>query len=300
MLVRVIDMAATATEQVVVDWLSSWKGPRAPRGLTTIGLDLGDTEQPRRLDAVIWTPACCVVVEMTELDEKWDGDLKIPRNGPWTVDDVPIGFARTDDRTPLESSRDHTFAMQNWLAGAGLGQRSVRGLVLLMPAGETVPQLQQQWTDPSLAVLLGDGPARLREHVSALVPAPTETWTVNDIATVFHALDMADRLPSPQELLNEGFLGPVDPTLWPTGSFVPPNAHAQTAADPAVDDDSGYVDAYSRARLSYSPWAVYPKTHGEVHFGRAIARITLAFGMLIAFVWLVWFTVNVLLMIGPS
>jgi hypothetical protein len=40
--------------------------------------------------------------------------------------------------------------------------------------------------------------------------------------------------------------------------------------------------------------------HGEVHFGRAVLRFFLALGMLIAFVWLVWFSVAVLMQVGPS
>lgn len=296
-LVRVIDAASTAAEQTVVDWLSAWRGPRSPHGMALVGASPAGYDEPQRFDIVVLTPTCCVVVDVVAPVDRWGGDLIVPRNGPWTVDDVPVGFDRADNRTPLDHSQDHTFSMQHWLADNGFGQRSVHGLVLLMPGPDDHPHVIQQWNDPGLTVLLGHSAAALRDYFAALAPSPSGAWTVNDVAGIFHALGASDRLPSGTELLAEGFLGPVDPTRWPTGPAAEPT---RAIEPPDMYDDPRALDDRPRPRLPYSPWVIYPKAPGESHPGRAVARLTLALGMLIAFVWLVWFCVNVFAAIGSS
>jgi hypothetical protein len=301
MLVRMADTAATGPVRTLADWMSRWTGPGAAQGVVLFNVDLAGPNTTQPLEAVVWTPVCCVVIEVEQLAEFLNGELQIPLNGPWTVEGRPVRFAGFDERTPLDQSRDSTFALQNWFAGNGLGQRSVRGVVLLLPPGESDLRLSLRWTDPSFAVLLGDTDSRLRDYFTFMPSDARETWTANDVANAFHALDLVDQLPGPDELLAEGFLGPVDPLLWPNH-----DTRHHSRPDPAPDmgaDQPAAAGPYPAAggppaRLPYNPWVLYPKVPGETHAGRAAMRIVLAAGMLVGFVWLVWFFVSALVYLG--
>lgn len=304
MLVRIQNKAGTAAEKVLVDWLRTWNGPGGPNGVATVNVTVFSRGATHRFDALVLTPAGCVVLEVESLADGHSGELTIPVNGPWRLHDHQLTLFGDDDLTPLERSREHTFAIQNWLADHNLGQRVVRGVVLLMPSGGAQLQIRQDWSDPSFTVLLGDNETRLRGYFKALATQPevatpstlrADVWTVNDVAVTFRALGLTAHLPSPQELLNEGFIGPVDMALWrdrtPTGT--------ELLAPAAAEYDQRSPGPLSPEQVPFSPWALYPKVHGDPNLGRAVLRITLALGMLVAFAWVVWFTISVVVAYGP-
>ncbi|WP_280249680.1 nuclease-related domain-containing protein [Nocardia abscessus] len=227
MLVRVQNAAGTNAERALIDWLRTWKDPDSPHGVATITCSLFHKDRLHQFDAVIWTPTSCVVIEADALVARQDGVLEVPLNGEWTVNGEPVATESRDRRTPLDKSREHTFALQEWLAARGLGQRVVHGVALVVPLPGAQLQLEQRWADPSFDVIIGDGPGRLRHYFDALAGEEKYLWTANDVAVAFRGLGILPYLPAPQDLLNEGFLGPIDITLW-HGS---PN-QAQAAANP--------------------------------------------------------------------
>lgn len=295
MLVRLANTATTSPVRTLADWMSRWTGPGGAQGVALFNVEVSGRDGARRMEAVVWTPVCCVIIEVEQLAEFVNGELQIPLNGPWTTDNRPVQFSGSDQRNPLDQSRDNTFALQNWFADNGLGQRSVRGVVLLLPPGQSDLRLSLRWTDPSFAVLLGDTDARLRDYFTFMPSDAREVWTANDVANAFHALELGDQLPGPDELLAEGFLGPVDPTLWP-GHDTRHHARQETEPATAPVAHDPFDDARPDVRLPYSPWAVYPP--GESHVGHAVLRVILTIGMLIGFVWVVWFVVSALFYLG--
>lgn len=299
MLVRTTGAGGTRGEQALAGWLSEWTGAGAPRGVALTDVTVRVRGTAHRIDAVIWTPTTCSVVDVEHLADPLSGGLSVPLFGPWTVSGRPVRFAGGDDRTPLDQSRDHTFAMQSWLADNGIGQHTVHGLVLVIPAEGSQLRLRPAWSEPGFAVVLGDGDAELREHLAKRDSGPrTQSWTANDIASAFHALGLATGLPSPEELRAEGFGGPIDPSLW--ASTESPVSEAPTDQIPqggwsgALYDDPFAPVANQPVRLPYSPWALYPKVPGDPSLLRALARITLATGMLIVTAWTIWFVITAL------
>lgn len=286
MLVRIANADQTAAAQPIVEWMSGWTGAHDPRGLALFNVDVHAEGGTRRLDAVVWTPACCVVMEIEQLTDKLGGELVIPLNGPWTVDGEPVNLSGPDARTPLDQSRDRTYALQNWLADNRLGQHSVRGLVVLTPAAGSSLQLIAQWHDPSFAVVLGDRESRLRDYFASLDAKPTESWTANDLADAFRALGCAELLPPAKDLLAQGFGGAVDPARW--GGGVAPGQFE--VYDPFLPDPQ------PEGRFPYSPWTLYPKEPGRSDPGRTALRLTLAVGMVVAAGWVVWLLVTLTLM----
>jgi hypothetical protein len=132
MLVRVQNAAGTNAERALIDWLRTWKDSASPHGVATITCSLFHKDRLHQFDAVIWTPTSCVVIEADALVARQDGVLEVPLNGPWSIGGEPIATESRDRRTPLDKSREHTFALQEWLAARGLGQRVVHGVALLV------------------------------------------------------------------------------------------------------------------------------------------------------------------------
>lgn len=295
MLVRMQNSGGSNAERALLDWLRTWKDPRSPHGVATLNVSLFHTNRLFPLDAVIWTPTSCVIIEAEALAARQDGVLRIPLNGPWTIDGEPAATEGRDRRTPLERSREHTFALQDWLSARGLGQRVVHGLALIVPVRGADVSVEQGWSDPSFDVILGDDPERLRHYFQTLAVQEKHLWTANDIAVAFRGLGILPYLPAPQELLNEGFLGPIDITLWHGG---PNQAQAEAyAAEQAAGTDTK-LPLLAVETPWYSPWKLYPRKHGDIDFGQAVMRTGLAIGMFVAFVWILWFVVTAVLTVA--
>ncbi|MEU2038767.1 nuclease-related domain-containing protein [Nocardia niwae] len=298
MLVRVQNAAGTNAERALIDWLRTWKDSSSPHGVATITCSLFHKDRLHQFDAVIWTPTSCVVIEADALVARQDGVLEVPLNGEWTINGEPVATESRDRRTPLDKSREHTFALQEWLAARGLGQRVVHGVALLVPLPGAQLQLEQRWADPSFDVIIGDDPGRLRHYFDALAVQEKFLWTANDVATAFRGLGILPYLPAPQELLNEGFLGPIDITLWHGG---PNQAQAEAYAEElAQAEREAQASRFAIRAPWYSPWKLYPRESGDLDFGRAVMRTVLVIGMVVAFVWVLWFVVTALGTYGPG
>ncbi|WP_067689401.1 nuclease-related domain-containing protein [Nocardia jejuensis] len=291
MLVRVQNTAGAHAEKVLIDWLRTWKGSGDPKGVATVNCSLFHGDRLYPFDAVVWTPTSCVVIEAESLVERMDGELQVPINGPWRIGDKLVSFEGGDKRTPLDKSRDHTFALQNWLAERGLGQRVIHGAVLVMPPPGSKLQVQQLWTDPSFQVLIGDEPSRLHEYFTGLLSRGRPQWSANDVAWAFRGLGILPYLPGPEDLINEGFLGPIDVTLWHGGpqqaqaeAYVEEQARLEREA--AADGPRFHVPA-----PWFSPGKLYPRRSGQLDAGRSVMRIMLMLGMLVAVLWVVWFII---------
>ncbi|TQM33521.1 nuclease-related domain-containing protein [Nocardia bhagyanarayanae] len=296
MLVRVQNPAGTNAERALIDWLRTWKDPASPHGVATINCSLFHKDRLHQFDAVVWTPTSCVVIEAEALVARQDGVLEIPLNGPWTINGETAAMEGRDRRTPLEKSREHTFALQDWLSARGLGQRAVHGVALVVPLRGAELQIQQAWSDPSFDVILGNDPGRLRHYFDTLADSEKHLWTANDVAVAFRGLGILPYLPAPQDLLNEGFLGPIDITLWHGG---PQQAQAEAYAEELAQLER---DAQKPAFEApwYSPWKLYPTERGDIDMGRALMRAVLTVGMVAAFAWLLWFVITAILTYGPG
>ncbi|MBF6184476.1 NERD domain-containing protein [Nocardia farcinica] len=296
MLVRVQNPAGTTAERALIDWLRTWKDPDSPHGVATINCSLFHQDRLHQFDAVVWTPTSCVVIEAAEPDTQRDGTLEVPLNGPWTIDGEQITMTGRDKRTPLERSREHTFALQDWLSARGLGQRAVHGVALVIPPRGSKLEVRQAWSDPSFDAILGSDQGRLRHYFDTLAQSEKHLWTANDVAVAFRGLGLLPYLPAPQELLNEGFLGPIDITLWHGG---PAQAQAEAYAEELAQLERDARPPLVRAPW-YSPWKLYPFEAGDIDMGRAFMRTTLAIGMVIAAAWVLWFLVSAFLTYGPG
>ncbi|MQY26250.1 hypothetical protein NRB56_18130 [Nocardia sp. RB56] len=290
MLVRVQNAAGTQAERVLIEWLRQWKEPGDPNGVATVNCSLFHQDRLHQFDAVIWTPTTCVVVEAETLREQISGDLEVPPHGPWRVSGRPVTLEGDSRRSPTEASRDHTFALQSWLAERGLGQRVILGVVLVIPPNGSQLRLQQLWSDPALQIVLGDTPDRLRDHLQAQASLGRAQWTANDVALSFRGLGILPYLPAPQDLVAEGFGGPVDTTLWRGG---PLQAQAEAYHEEQAMSAAEAAGALPFTMPWYSPWELYPRRSDGLDLGQTLMRVMLALGMLVAVAWVIWFVLTV-------
>ncbi len=297
MLVRVQNAAGTLAERVLIDWLRTWKGPEAPHGVAAVNCSLFFEDRLHQFDAIVWTPTGCVVIEAEALVDRASGELEVPLNGPWRVGSQVVSLEGGDRRTPLDTSREHTYALQSWLAQRGLGQRVVQGAVLVVPQQGVRLRVKQLWNDPYLQVVLGDRPEHLAEYLNTLASLGRAQWTINDVAMAFRGLNILPYLPAPQDLITEGFGGPVDTTLWHGG---PQQAQAEAYVEEQWQAEQLAAEGRRTVNMPwYSPWELYPRQAGDIDLGRTFLRVFLVLGMLIGIVWLVWFVIAVLLQYGP-
>jgi hypothetical protein len=298
MLVRVHNAAGTLAERMLIDWLRTWKGPGDPHGVAAVNASLFHADRLHQFDAVVWTPTSCVIIEAEALAERVSGELEVPLNGPWRVGSQVVTLEGGERRTPLDRSRDHTFALQSWLAERGLGQRVVLGAVLVVPQHGSDLQVRQLWSDPGFEVVLGDNPRRLADYLNALASLGRAQWTVNDVALSFRGMGILPYLPSPQDLIHEGFGGPVDTTLWSGG---PQQAQAEAFAEEQTAAGARGSAGPLRVRAPwYSPWELYPSQPDDIDMGQGVLRVMLALGMLVAVAWAIWFVLSAVFSYSPA
>ncbi|MGW5309444.1 nuclease-related domain-containing protein [Nocardia thailandica] len=295
MLVRVQNATGSEAEGALLDWLRTWDDPADPHGVATVNASVFHNDRLYQFDAVVWTPTSVVIIEAETFTRRQDGVLEIPLNGPWSVSGEPAAFAGGEKLTPLERSREHTYALQEYLAARGLGQRVVHALGVIVPAPGARVEVHQAWHDPSFDVVVANHPDDLVPYFRTLAEQEKHLWTANDVAIAFRGLGILPYLPAPQDLVEEGFLGPIDVTLWHGGP-------TQAQAEAYAEEQAALADQLSgRVRAPwYSPWQLYPTERGDVDLGRGFLRLTLAVGMFVVVAWVLWFIVTAILTYGPA
>lgn len=296
MLVQVQDGTDSFAERSLIDWLSGWGTVDSPHGVAILNCDLRYDNEIHHFDAVVWTPTSCVVIDVAGLRSDQGGTLHVPLTGRSTLNGVRADLEAADDRSLLERSREHTFAMQNWLAARGLGQRMVHGVALIVPFHPVPVQIDQKVHDPSFDVIVGNDPERLRHYFGVLAQRESHRWTANDVAAAFRGLGILAYLPAPQLLIDEGFLGPIDVTRW-HGS--PAQAEAEKYAEDLAEMERLAGTRRFRAPW-YSPWLLYPGETGDIDFGRAVMRALYALGIFVAVAWVLWFVITAFVTYGPG
>ncbi|MBF6348073.1 MULTISPECIES: NERD domain-containing protein [Nocardia] len=296
MLVQVQDGTDSFAERSLIDWLSGWGTVDSPHGVAILNCDLRYDNEIHHFDAVVWTPTSCVVIDVAGLRSDQGGTLHVPLTGRSTLNGVRADLEAADDRSLLERSREHTFAMQNWLAARGLGQRMVHGVALIVPFHPVPVQIDQKVHDPSFDVIVGNDPERLRHYFGVLAQRESHRWTANDVAAAFRGLGILAYLPAPQLLIDEGFLGPIDVTRW-HGS--PAQAEAEKYAEDLAEMERLAGTRRFRAPW-YSPWLLYPRETGDIDFGRAVMRALYALGIFVAVAWVLWFVITAFVTYGPG
>ncbi len=128
-------------EQRFAEWIQ-WS-PAQP-GVALLNIHVPNRGHTHQIDALLWTPQQCVVVEVKGFRTRQDGVLRIPPNGPWRMADGRVAdiYGNDHGHNPMDQVFANTMAAKNQLSASTGRRRYVHGLVLVMLLpGQDVPSL---------------------------------------------------------------------------------------------------------------------------------------------------------------
>lgn len=219
MLLRVANEAGlSGAEQAVVGWIRSWQESDPLAGLAVVNCRVPTRSGYRQVDAIVWTPYGCVVLEIKGFRSPQSGTLRVPINAAWTVGGRPAElYTQRSSANPLDQLETNCYAVKNGIVAAGVDRVFVHGAVVVMPfspAEITLARVGPQNRVGDLAdrvelrsgihVVVG-GDARLRQFLDSVgSPRRTVQWSASTMVSAFEALGLPD-VPSVDELVREGF-----------------------------------------------------------------------------------------------
>ncbi|MBM4509628.1 hypothetical protein GS421_11225 [Rhodococcus hoagii] len=104
----------SGAEQAVVGWIRSWQETAALPGLAVVNCRVPTRTGYRQVDAIVWTPYGCVVLEIKGFRSPQSGTLRVPVNAPWTVGGRPADLYTSRSSTnPLDQLETNCYAVKN-------------------------------------------------------------------------------------------------------------------------------------------------------------------------------------------
>ncbi|WP_062997600.1 hypothetical protein [Nocardia mikamii] len=219
------------SERTVANWLKTWTGAHALPGIAVVAAGAAD--------AIVWTPKTCVVVVIKDFTERASGTLTVSGYRPWTIGDRIAPLAGTEAGTePMTEIRARTGEIAELLRGApGRERVGVTGMVLVMPQLSSRVSLEQGDLPDGIDVVLGDGPAALRNYFTRITADAPDTWNAAQVGQALAALGFAAAA-SHSDLTAEGFPArlehtPPPPNPVPSRGPKPPAGAPLPGAGPA-------------------------------------------------------------------
>ncbi|MFC9517055.1 nuclease-related domain-containing protein [Nocardiaceae bacterium NPDC056970] len=219
MLVRVANEAGlSGAEQAVVGWIRSWQQTTPLPGLAVVNCRIPTRSGYRQVDAIVWTPYACIVLEIKGFRSPQSGTLRVPVNAAWTVGGRPAElYTHRSSTNPLDQLETNCYAVKNAIVAGGVDRVFVHGAVVVMPyspAEITLARVGPQNRVGDLAdrvelrrgidVVVGSD-TRLRHFLDSVGgPGRAVRWSASTMVSTFEALGLPD-VPNADELLREGF-----------------------------------------------------------------------------------------------
>lgn len=186
------------SERTVANWLKTWTGANALPGVAVVAAGAADV--------LVWTPKTCVVVVIKDFTERVSGTLTVSGYRPWTVGDGVAPLTGTEAGTePMTEIRARTGEVAEVLRGApGRERVAVTGLVLVMPQLGSRLTLERGDLPDGIDVVLGDGPAALRNYFTTITADAPDTWDATQVGQALGTLGFAAAA-THSDLTNDGF-----------------------------------------------------------------------------------------------
>ncbi|AHH19232.1 hypothetical protein NONO_c44480 [Nocardia nova SH22a] len=213
------------SERTVANWLKTWTGAHALPGIAVVAAGAAD--------AIVWTPKTCVVIVIKDFTERVTGTLTVSGYRPWTVDDRVAPLDGTEAGTePMTEIRARTGELAQLLRGApGRERVGVTGMVLVMPQLGSRVALDKGDLPDGMDIVLGDGPAALRNYFSRITTDAPDTWDATQVGQALGALGFAAAA-THSDLTAEGFPAQVARTPPPAAPAARPRAGRRPAGAP--------------------------------------------------------------------
>ncbi|KAF0847457.1 nuclease-related domain-containing protein [Nocardia caishijiensis] len=201
------------------------------------------------VDALVCTPQTVTILEVKGFTTRQEGTLATPPNGPWTVDGAPAALyhaARVPN--PFVQVRRQVFAAKSLLQQSGIFGW-VNAVIALVPQpGAEITIEETRIADGYRAVIVDrDDFTALHDYFEAEI-GRTVRLSVEDVARVFTALNLAHLLPSTDDLTAQGF---------------PAELEAAATSRPAAPTSSAEIGSLSASAATHSEAAAPDTAHND-------------------------------------
>lgn len=216
-------------EAMIRRLLESWQpGSSRIGGVAVLGCNVRSGPNVYNLDALVWTPHTCTVVEVKGFRSVQSGVLDPRDNGSWHVDGMAADlYSLGSVANPVAQAKRYMYAVKNQFSPKGLPDW-VHLLVVLAPLREAHLTITSAQLHPGTFVVAAspDDDRALREYFSAGTGAKPR-WSGEDLERAFTALGLDDYVPDRRRLAEEGFPYRRLPVNTPThtGDRTDPSAH---------------------------------------------------------------------------
>ncbi len=194
------------------------------------------------VDALVCTPQSVTIVEVKGFTARQEGTLATPPNGPWTIDGEPAALyhaARVPN--PFVQVRRQVFAAKSLLQQTGIFGW-VNAVIALVPQpGAEITIEETRIADGYRAVLVDRDDASALHGYFDAESGRTVRLSVEDVTRVFAALNLGHQLPTPNDLMAQGFPAALDPaaTNRPAGpTAIDPSPPASGTTDSGEQSNS--------------------------------------------------------------
>ncbi|NKT14677.1 hypothetical protein GS495_16640 [Rhodococcus hoagii] len=188
----------------------------------------------RQVDAIIWTPQRCIVVEVKGFTTMQSGALTASANGSWRIDGARAALHSqgTDDEqgivNPFQQVLARAFDLKNHLSRNGFDGPFVDAMVVLYPQPGCAITMDTV-SPPYGARLLVADPSNtnaLHGHLAAISRGKVR-WTANDIVKALASLNL------PDEISTDDLTAAGSPSTTPKEQRRPHNSSALTPPRPS-------------------------------------------------------------------
>lgn len=179
----------SSAERRLAEWVR-WS-PAQP-GVALLNVQVPGRRHTHQIDALIWTPQECVVVEVKGFRSRQNGVLAIPANGPWRMDDGRLAdvYGNDSQRSPTNQALTNTMIAKNWISDSTGRRCYLRGLVLVMLLpGQDIPALDYGRLPHDTTVIVEDFDV-FRYYLNTFASGPVR-WTGGQIADAIDDLGLS-------------------------------------------------------------------------------------------------------------
>lgn len=198
----------SGAEHSVFRWLSELDEPAAV--VFNVFAHERKGVDPVQIDAVLWTPHRCAVLEVKGLTEARGGALKATANGAWTLDGDPAPlYGLKSQANAFHQVRKEALALKGALRWRLDRDEFIEGVVVVVP--RTGHEMSVEVSEPleGTRLVIVEGRATVASAVTKLSSGP-KRWSASQVVAALRALNLAPGIDE-AALLADGFPSEPDP-----------------------------------------------------------------------------------------
>jgi hypothetical protein len=203
------DIQLSSAEAELRRVLESWQaGSTQVGGIAVLSCNVRGSREfvSHELDALVWTPHGCTVIEVKGFRSVQHGVVHPRLNGDWRVGEAVADLYKLGSSTnPVAQAKPYMYAVKNRFRAAGLPDW-VQILVVLVPQPRAHLTITSSKLDHGIHLVEASSRTDLSlRRFFTPGPGSRRLWSGEDIEHAFYALELDDYLPERSQLTAQGF-----------------------------------------------------------------------------------------------